>query len=173
MALTRRDISIYSANTEPHNPTAGQQNQTNYQNYVPWPKTHTESHKYRRSSVGGKEIKAYFYSTGKSIVGPRLPLHKVDCFQQHCLFISVEHPHLSPFVKPRNILNLAIQNIFFVQSYVESAFTHNLGSAKKLVMALLKLSLLHLHFINTTAHHLVYYYKPSSTYFFYQRAQWT
>ena len=113
MALTRRDISIYSANTEPHNPTAGQQNQTNYQNYVPWPKTHTESHKYRRSSVGGKEIKAYFYSTGKSIVGPRLPLHKVDCFQQHCLFISVEHPHLSPFVKPRNILNLAIQNIFF------------------------------------------------------------
>ena len=75
--------------------------------------THTDSHKYRRSSVGGKEIKAYFYSTGKSIVGPRLPLHKVDCFQQHCLFISVEHPHLSPFVKPRNILNLAIQNIFF------------------------------------------------------------
>ena len=35
---------------------------------------------------------------------------------------------LTPFVKPHNILNLAAQNIFYVQSYVESNFTYNLGS---------------------------------------------
>ena len=34
---------------------------------------------------------------------------------------------LTPFVKPHDILNLAVQNIFYVQSYVESAFTYNPG----------------------------------------------
>ena len=34
---------------------------------------------------------------------------------------------LNPFVKPSNILKLAIQNIFYVQLYMESAFTYNLG----------------------------------------------
>ena len=34
---------------------------------------------------------------------------------------------LTPFVKPRNILNLAIQNIFYVQFCVESTFTYNPG----------------------------------------------
>ena len=35
---------------------------------------------------------------------------------------------LTPFVKPCDILNLAIQNIFYTQLYVESAFTYNPGS---------------------------------------------
>ena len=35
---------------------------------------------------------------------------------------------LTPFVKPRNVLNLAIQNLFYVQSNVEYGFTYNLGS---------------------------------------------
>ena len=35
---------------------------------------------------------------------------------------------LTPFVKPHNILNLAEQNIFYVQLYMESAFTYNPGS---------------------------------------------
>ena len=30
---------------------------------------------------------------------------------------------LTPFVKPCNILNLATKNIFYIQLYVESAFT--------------------------------------------------
>ena len=34
---------------------------------------------------------------------------------------------LNPFVKPSNTLNLAIQNIFYVQLYVESSFTYNPG----------------------------------------------
>ena len=40
---------------------------------------------------------------------------------------------LTPFVKPRNILNLAIQNVFNIQLYVESAFTYNLGMTKKVI----------------------------------------
>ena len=35
---------------------------------------------------------------------------------------------LTPFVKPHNVLNLAVQNIFYVQSFVESAFMYNPGS---------------------------------------------
>ena len=37
---------------------------------------------------------------------------------------------LTPFVKPHNVLNLAIQNVFYVPLYVESAFTYKLGSTK-------------------------------------------
>ena len=37
---------------------------------------------------------------------------------------------LTPFVKPCKILNLAVKNIFYVQLYVESAFTYNMGSTK-------------------------------------------
>ena len=37
---------------------------------------------------------------------------------------------LTPFVKLCDILNLAVQNIFYVQSYVESAFTYNPGSTR-------------------------------------------
>ena len=38
---------------------------------------------------------------------------------------------LTPFVKPHNILNLAIPNIFYIQLYMESAFTFNPGSTGK------------------------------------------
>ena len=34
---------------------------------------------------------------------------------------------LTPFVKPCDVLNLALQTIFYEQSYVESAFTYNPG----------------------------------------------
>ena len=56
----------------------------------------------------------------------RIP-HKADCTQERHLFISTKHP-LTPFVKPHEVLNLAIQNVF----YVQSGFTYNLGSTKKL-----------------------------------------
>ena len=36
---------------------------------------------------------------------------------------------LTPFVKPWDILNLATKNVFYIQMYVESAFTNNRGSA--------------------------------------------
>ena len=35
---------------------------------------------------------------------------------------------LTPIVKLHDILNLAIQNIFYAQPYVESAFMYNPGS---------------------------------------------
>ena len=41
---------------------------------------------------------------------------------------------LNPFVKPRDILNLAIQNIFYIQSYVESTFTYNPGLTNILIV---------------------------------------
>ena len=34
---------------------------------------------------------------------------------------------LTPFVKPHNVLNLAVQKIFYVQLYMESAFMYNPG----------------------------------------------
>ena len=34
----------------------------------------------------------------------------------------------TPFVKPHDILNLAVRNIFYIQSCVESAFMYNQGS---------------------------------------------
>ena len=37
---------------------------------------------------------------------------------------------LDPFVKPRDVLNLAVRNVFYVQSCMESAFTYNLGSTQ-------------------------------------------
>ena len=35
---------------------------------------------------------------------------------------------LPPLVKPHNILNLAVQNVFYVKSFKESAFLYNTGS---------------------------------------------
>ena len=43
---------------------------------------------------------------------------------------------LNPLVKPCYVLNLAVQNIFYIQSYVESTFTYNPGSTKNNVFAL-------------------------------------
>ena len=40
---------------------------------------------------------------------------------------------LTSFVKPRNVLNLVIQIVVYIQSYVESAFTYNLGLTIKYV----------------------------------------
>ena len=41
------------------------------------------------------------------------------------LFIyKYETSTLTTFVKPSDILNLAIQNVFYVQSYMESAFMY-------------------------------------------------
>ena len=41
---------------------------------------------------------------------------------------------LTPIVKPCNILNLAVQNILFKQSYMESTFMFNPGLTKFLVL---------------------------------------
>ena len=40
---------------------------------------------------------------------------------------------LTSFVKPCNVLNLVIQIVVYIQSYVESAFTYNLGLTIKYV----------------------------------------
>ena len=51
---------------------------------------------------------------------------KADWTQEHHLLMSTKNPHLPIFVKPHKILNLAIQNVFYKQSYVESTFMYNL-----------------------------------------------
>ena len=60
---------------------------------------------------------------------------KLDCmkgrlYSRMSFIYNSKIPTLTPFVKPCNILNLAIQNIFYIQLYVESAFTYNLGPTK-------------------------------------------
>ena len=62
-------------------------------------------------------------------VGPGLPI-KSDCTygrlysRMSCLY-KYKTSTLTPFVKPRNTLNLAVQNVFYVKMYAESAFTYN------------------------------------------------
>ena len=65
---------------------------------------------------------------GRAVIRMATGLHvKLDCTQERHLFISTKHP-LTPFVKLCNILNLAVRNIF----YVQSAFTYNPGSTVKI-----------------------------------------
>ena len=63
---------------------------------------------------------------------------------------------LTPFVKPRSILNLAIQNVFYIQSYVESAFMYNPGSTKTTSLFLPKTLIMIIssqnHWTRDTAH---------------------
>jgi len=63
------------------------------------------------------------------IVGPRLHVKSEGRLYSRTSFIYKDKTStLTPFVKPRDILNLSIQNVFYIQSYVESAFTYNPGS---------------------------------------------
>ena len=57
-------------------------------------------------------------------VRPRLHV-KSDCTQERHLYKTST---LTSFVKPCNELNLAIQNVFSILLYMESAFTYNRGS---------------------------------------------
>ena len=49
-----------------------------------------------------------------------------DCTQECHLFISTKYPFL-----PHDVLNLAVWNIFYLQSCMESAFRYNLGSTNR------------------------------------------
>ena len=65
-------------------------------------------------------------------VGPRCHV-KLDCtsgklYSRTSFVYKCEASTLTPFVKPWKILNLAVQNGFYIQSYEESAFTCNVGS---------------------------------------------
>ena len=55
---------------------------------------------------------------------------KADSTQECHLFISTKVAALTSFVKPCDLLNLAIQNICYVKLNVESAFLYNLGSTR-------------------------------------------
>ena len=48
---------------------------------------------------------------------------KVKLYSRMSFIYKYETSTLTPFVKPRNILNLAVQDVFYVQLYMESAFT--------------------------------------------------
>ena len=52
---------------------------------------------------------------------------KVHCTQEHHSFKSTKHCHLT-LCKPYDVLNLAAQNVFYIQSHVESTLMYNLGS---------------------------------------------
>ena len=65
------------------------------------------------------------------IVGPTLHV-KSDCmwgrlYSRMSFIYKYETSTLTPFEKPGDILNLAVQNIFYVQLYMESAFIYNPG----------------------------------------------
>ena len=88
--------------------------------------------------------------------------HKVGLYSRTSFLYKYETSTLTPFVKPHNILNLAGQNILYLQSYVQSAFMHSLGSTKKGYCPLCTVSIvLALH--NTKAYHLGYF-EPSYPY---------
>ena len=54
--------------------------------------------------------------------------HKGRLYSRMSFIYKYKTSTFTPFVKPCNMLNLAVWNIFYVQSYVESAFTFNPGS---------------------------------------------
>ena len=56
---------------------------------------------------------------------------KADCTQKMSFIYKYKTPTLTPFVKPRDVLNLTVQNIFYVQSYAESTFMYNLVSTTR------------------------------------------
>ena len=61
-------------------------------------------------------------------IAHKVGLHESGLYSRTSFIYKYKAPTLTPYVKPRNILNLAVQNIFYVQLYVESAFTYNPGS---------------------------------------------
>ena len=61
--------------------------------------------------------------------GPLLLVGRV----KNVIYLKAQTSTLTPFVKPRDIFNLAVQNIFYIQSYVYFAFMYNLGSTKIIV----------------------------------------
>ena len=65
-----------------------------------------------------------------SLVGTGLHV-KSDCLS---FIFKYETSTLTPFVKLCDVLNLAVQNIFYVQSYVECAFPYNPGSTNSLAI---------------------------------------
>ena len=60
--------------------------------------------------------------------------HKVRLHVRQIVLKNVIYKYktstLTPFVKPRDILNLTVQNVFYIQAYEESIFTYNPGSTK-------------------------------------------
>ena len=53
----------------------------------------------------------------------------MNCTQECHLFVSTKHP-LTHFVKPYQVLNLAMHNVF----YIQSAFMYNPGSTGLIVI---------------------------------------
>ena len=56
---------------------------------------------------------------------------KDGLYSRTSLIYKYETSTITPFVKPCAVLNLDIQIVFYLQSYVESTFTCNPGSTDK------------------------------------------
>ena len=64
----------------------------------------------------------------ESRIARKLNCTKVGLYSRKSFIYKYKTFTLTPFVKPQDILNLTIQNIFYIQLYVESAFMNNPGS---------------------------------------------
>ena len=58
-----------------------------------------------------------------SNVGPGVHVRRIVL--RNVIYFLVQNINTSPFVKPCDILNLVIQNVFYVQSYMLSALNYN------------------------------------------------
>ena len=56
----------------------------------------------------------------------KVRLHVRQIVLKQIIYFQVQNIH-TPFVKPDDIPNLAVPNIFYIQSYMKSTFTYNLG----------------------------------------------
>ena len=66
-----------------------------------------------------------WFRSNNYFVGPWLHIRQIVL--KNVILYKCKTPKLTTFVKPFDILNLAVQNIFYRQLYVESAFMYNLG----------------------------------------------
>ena len=57
----------------------------------------------------------------------KVGLHITGLYSRMSFIYRYNTSTLTPFVKPCIILNLALQNVFYVQLYMESTFTYNPG----------------------------------------------
>ena len=66
----------------------------------------------------------------------QIAARKVGLYSRTSFIYKFKTSTLTPIVKPRNVLNLAIQKVFYIQLCMESAFTYNQGSTTSLAVFL-------------------------------------
>ena len=92
---------------------------------------HSTGHTQRMGKRGGILLLCFSMIWVTQEWGRQIVQVQDGLYSRMSFIFMYETSTLTPFVKPCDILNLAIRNIFYIQLYVESAFMYNPGSTVK------------------------------------------